>query len=53
MEMAVKYVSTMMNFFGIKDIETVVIEGHNQFKDKANEIISEGLEKARELAKTF
>lgn len=53
MEMAVKYVYTMMNLFGIKDIETVVIEGHNQFKDKANKIISEGLEKAKELAKTF
>ena len=53
MEMAVKYVSTMMNFFGIKDIETVVIEGHNQFKDKANDIINEGLERAKKVAKTF
>lgn len=52
-EMAVKYVSSMMSFFGIKDIETVVIEGHNQFKDKANEIIAEGLENAVKVAKTF
>ena len=52
-EMAVKYVSSMMSFFGIKDIETVVIEGHNQFKDKANEIIAEGLENAVKVAKIF
>ena len=53
MEMAVKYVSTMMKFFGIKDIETVVIEGHNQFKDKVDEIIAKGLENAINVAKTF
>lgn len=53
MEMAVKYVYTMMSFFGIKDIETVIIEGHNQFKDKANDIINEGLEIAKKVAKTF
>jgi len=29
MEMAVKYVASMMNFFGVKDMEKVVIEGHN------------------------
>ncbi|MEH7459394.1 FMN-dependent NADH-azoreductase [Bacillus pseudomycoides] len=53
MEMAVKYVASMMGFFGAKDIETVVIEGHNQFPDKAEEIIAEGLEKAVKVASTF
>lgn len=53
MEMAVKYLYTMMNFFGIKDIETVIIEGHNQFKDEANEIIAKGLEEATKVSKTF
>lgn len=52
-EMAVKYVASMMNFFGAKDIEKVVIEGHNKFKDKADEIISEGLENAIKVASTF
>jgi len=52
-EMAVKYVASMMNFFGVKDIETVVIEGHNKFPDKAEQIITTGLEKAVELASTF
>jgi FMN-dependent NADH-azoreductase len=53
MEMAVRYVSNMMGFFGVKDIETVVIEGHNQSPDKAEEIISSGLNKAIKLASTF
>ncbi|MGE7919382.1 FMN-dependent NADH-azoreductase [Viridibacillus sp. NPDC093762] len=53
LEMAVKYVASMMGFFGVKDIEKVIIEGHNQFPDKAEEIISAGLEKADKLASTF
>lgn len=53
LEMAVKYVSSMMGFFGVKDIEKIVIEGHNQFPDKAQGIIAEGLEKAIKVASTF
>ncbi|AIK40359.1 FMN-dependent NADH-azoreductase 4 [Bacillus pseudomycoides] len=53
MEMAIKYVVSMMGFFGAKDIEKVVIEGHNQFPDKAEEIIATGLEKAIKVASTF
>ncbi|WP_020062818.1 FMN-dependent NADH-azoreductase [Bacillus sp. 123MFChir2] len=53
MEMAVKYVASMMSFFGVKDMEKVVIEGHNQFPDQAEEIIAEGLEKAVIVASTF
>lgn len=52
-EMAVKYVASMMSFFGATDIETVVIEGHNKFKDKAEEIIAAGLEDAVKVARTF
>ncbi|HWI46720.1 MAG TPA: FMN-dependent NADH-azoreductase [Rummeliibacillus sp.] len=51
--MAVRYVTCMMNFFGVKEIEKVVIEGHNQFPDNAEEIIAEGLEKAVKLASVF
>lgn len=43
METAIKYVLTMMNFLGATDIEEVVIEGHNKFRDKAEEIIEKGL----------
>lgn len=53
MEMAVKYVASMMSFFGVKDMEKVVIEGHNQFPDQAEEIIAAGLEKAVKVASTF
>ena len=53
LEMAVKYVANMMGFFGVRDIEKVVIEGHNQFPDKAEEIIAAGLEKAIKLASIF
>ncbi|MET3321361.1 UNVERIFIED_ORG: FMN-dependent NADH-azoreductase [Peribacillus simplex] len=52
-EMAVKYVASMMSFFGVKNIEKVVIEGHNQFSDKAEEIIAAGLEKAVKVASTL
>lgn len=53
LEMAVKYVTSMMNFFGVKNIETIIIEGHSQFPDKAEEIIVAGLEKAVKVSSTF
>ncbi|WP_375199192.1 FMN-dependent NADH-azoreductase [Bacillus sp. RS11] len=53
LEMAVKYVASMMNFFGVKYLEKIVIEGHNQFPDKAEEIIATGLEKAVKVASIF
>ena len=43
--MAVKYVASMMGFFGATNMKTVVIEGHNQFPDKAEEIIAQVLKK--------
>ncbi|WP_421385173.1 FMN-dependent NADH-azoreductase [Bacillus salacetis] len=49
-EMSVNYVQTMLNFWGVKDIQSIIIEGHNQYPDKAEEIIEEGLKKAAELA---
>ncbi|MFK7681083.1 FMN-dependent NADH-azoreductase [Bacillus sp. Wb] len=33
-EMAVKYVSSVLQFFGITDVNSVIIEGHNQFPDR-------------------
>ncbi|MEH6947062.1 hypothetical protein V7068_08290 [Bacillus sp. JJ634] len=39
--MAIKYVQA----WGITDSETVIIEGHNQYPDRAEEIIETGLEK--------
>ncbi|WP_026690925.1 FMN-dependent NADH-azoreductase [Alteribacter aurantiacus] len=52
-EMAVNYVKNMLNFWGITDVSTVVVEGHNQFPDKADQIIEEGLARAEELSEQF
>lgn len=52
-EMAVNYVNNILNFWGIKDLTTIIIEGHNQFPDQAEQIIAEGLEKAVAIAKEF
>lgn len=43
----------MMRFFGVKDITTVVVEGHNQFLNKAEEIIQEGIERAAKNSNNF
>lgn len=52
-EMAVNYVTTMLSFWGIENIQTVVIEGHNQFPDQAEAIIAKGLDHASTVAKEF
>ncbi|WP_077622990.1 FMN-dependent NADH-azoreductase [Sediminibacillus massiliensis] len=52
-EMAVNYVSTMLQFWGVKDIEKVIVEGHNQYPDKAEQIVEEGLEQAAAVAANF
>jgi FMN-dependent NADH-azoreductase len=50
-EMSVHYVETMLGFWGVKDIEKVIIEGHNQFPDQAEAIVEGGLTKASEIAR--
>ncbi|MCR6097873.1 FMN-dependent NADH-azoreductase [Salipaludibacillus agaradhaerens] len=52
-EMAVNFISGMLQFWGVSDIEKVIVEGHNQFPDKAESIVEEGVQKAAELAKQF
>ena len=52
-EMSVKYVQTILGFWGVQDITTVIVEGHNQFPDKAKEIITEGIQKAVTVAAAF
>ncbi|MEW9701748.1 FMN-dependent NADH-azoreductase [Paenibacillus sp. SI8] len=48
-----RYISIIMNFFGIPSTEGLFVEGHNQFPEKAAEIKEKAIVKARELAKTF
>jgi FMN-dependent NADH-azoreductase len=52
-EMAVNYVTTILNFFGIENITNIIIEGHNQLPDQAAEIIEKGISKAAAVANTF
>ncbi|HSJ38926.1 MAG TPA: FMN-dependent NADH-azoreductase [Planococcus sp. (in: firmicutes)] len=52
-EMSVNYVRMIMNFFGIEDIEEVIIEGHNMYPDKAHEIIEDGMKRVEEMAQSF
>ncbi|WHY00491.1 FMN-dependent NADH-azoreductase [Neobacillus sp. DY30] len=53
LEMAVSYLKVILNFWGVKDITTVIIEGHNQYPEQAQEIIHAGIEKAVKVAQTF
>lgn len=52
-EMAVNFVKQHLKVFGITDITTIVIEGHNQFPDQRTAIIEKGLHSAVEAALTF
>ena len=38
------------NFFGITDIEEVIIEGHNMYPDRAEEIIADGMKRVEQAA---
>ncbi|MFC5700251.1 FMN-dependent NADH-azoreductase [Cohnella faecalis] len=51
-ESAVKPLKASLGLFGIA-AEEVVIEGHNQFKDRSAEIISEGLQETARTAASF
>lgn len=52
-EMAVKYVQANLGLWGITDVETIVIEGHNQYADRAGDIIADGLEVVAKAAGKF
>ncbi|MCV4235174.1 FMN-dependent NADH-azoreductase [Virgibacillus sp. LDC1] len=52
-EMAVSFVKNHLNVFGITNVTTLVIEGHNQFRDRSEEIIEQGLRQAAEAAQGF
>ncbi|MGZ9585798.1 FMN-dependent NADH-azoreductase [Paenibacillus marinisediminis] len=52
-EMAVNFVSKNMKQFGIRNLTTVIVESHNQFPDRAEAIIQNGIDAAAQAAKTF
>ncbi|MDP4163761.1 MAG: FMN-dependent NADH-azoreductase [Bacillota bacterium] len=53
MEMGHRYLSIIMQFFGIPSFEGLFVEGHNQFPDRAEQIKQEAIERAKQAAKNF
>ncbi|WP_209440975.1 hypothetical protein [Paenibacillus maysiensis] len=49
---SVKPVKMNLGLFGIQTTE-VIIEGHNQYKDRAEVIVKEGLQEVAKVASTF
>jgi len=49
-EMSVNYVRMIMNFFGITNIDEVIIEGHAQYPDRAEQIIADGMQEVQTVA---
>lgn len=52
-EMAVNLVKAIIGLWGITNPEEVVIEGHNQYPDRTQEIIEAGLERTAKAAAQF
>ncbi|MGE7609328.1 FMN-dependent NADH-azoreductase [Peribacillus frigoritolerans] len=52
-EMAVSLVKNIIGLWGINNPETVVIEGHNQYPDRTQKIIADGLENVAKAAEAF
>jgi FMN-dependent NADH-azoreductase len=53
MEMGHRYLSVMMQFFGVPSFEGLFVEGHAAMPDKAQEIKENAIARAKELARTF
>ncbi|MEO2075265.1 MAG: FMN-dependent NADH-azoreductase [Bacillus sp. (in: firmicutes)] len=53
MEMGHRYITIMMSFFGINDVEGLFVEGHNAMPDKAQEIKENAIARAKDLGHTF
>ncbi|MDQ6419032.1 FMN-dependent NADH-azoreductase [Paenibacillus sp. LHD-117] len=51
-ESAITPIKATLGLFGIQ-VEEVIIEGHNQFKDRSAEIVAEGLKEAAATAAGF
>jgi FMN-dependent NADH-azoreductase len=52
-EMSHTFIRNVMGFFGVKNLESVIIEGHNQLADQAEAIVANGLEQAKKVAASF
>lgn len=52
-EMGHRYLTIMMNFFGVPSFEGLFVEGQNAMPDKAQEIKENAITHAKELAHSF
>jgi len=52
-EMSLNFIRNIMMFFGVTDLTTVVVEGHNQLPHEAEAIIAQGIENAKKAAVSF
>ncbi|MBZ5200998.1 FMN-dependent NADH-azoreductase [Planomicrobium chinense] len=52
-EMSVTYIRNIMNFFGIQDINEIIIEGHAADPEAAPAIIEEGMERVKQAARSL
>ncbi|MDQ1146899.1 FMN-dependent NADH-azoreductase [Bacillus sp. SORGH_AS 510] len=53
MEMGHRYITIMMSFFGINEVEGLFVEGHNAMPNKAQEIKENAIARAKDLGHTF
>lgn len=48
-----RYVRALLNFLGITDVQSIIVEGMNQTPDKAEEIKAKAIEQAKKIAADF
>lgn len=53
LEMGHRYLTVIMQFFGVPSFDGLFIEGHNQFPEQAEDLKKEAIKRAEELAKSF
>ncbi|MBN8192751.1 FMN-dependent NADH-azoreductase [Bacillus sp. NTK074B] len=53
MEMGHRYLSLIMQFFGVPSFEGIFVEGHAAMPDKADEIKQNAISRAKDAAHTF
>ncbi|RCW45482.1 FMN-dependent NADH-azoreductase [Paenibacillus prosopidis] len=52
-EMSYNLIKNTLGFFGVTDIESIIVEGHNQLPDQADKIITTGIAQAEKVAAGF
>lgn len=53
MEFGHRYLEALLHFFGIDDVEALIIEGHAHHPERADQILADALRRAPEAARRF